>query len=57
MLTSEFNALLRQYEDRQLEKFFKDQDDKEPPADIEPACLECTQRGPKCFQCGFGYGG
>jgi hypothetical protein len=54
MLTSEFNAMLRQWEDSQLDRYLDDLDDEE---EIPEECRECSQRGPKCFQCGFGYGG
>ena len=54
MMTSDFNALLRQWGDYQLDRYLDGLDDNEPPEDIEPACLDCNQRGDKCFRCGYG---
>lgn len=49
MQTSEFNAMLRQREDRELDRYLDDLDDEE---EIPEECRGCTP-GPKCFRCGY----
>lgn len=54
-----FDALNREWERIELSRYLDSLDryeaDKEMEAESE--CRDCSQRGPKCFQCGFGYGG
>jgi hypothetical protein len=54
MQTSEFNAMLRQWENRQLDRYLGDLDDDDKPA-IPEECEGCNNH--QCFKCGYGYGG
>lgn len=56
MLTSEFNSLLRQYEDHEMEKFERASQSENDPEYFDEDCKHCTP-GRKCLRCGFGYGG
>ena len=54
MLTSDFNALLRQWEDRQLDRYLGDLDDDDD-REAQEECRGCTSK--QCHRCGYGYGG
>lgn len=56
MQTSEFNAMNRQWEDQELNRYLDSMDDylDDDDREIQEECRECSQRGPKCFRCGYG---
>jgi len=52
MQTSDFNALLRQWEDSHLDRYLDSLDDDDE-RESQEECRECTCK--RCFECGYGF--